>query len=67
MKAKLVGVRKVNVQPQKTIADSLRHFGPLGFWLSFGRWCLEIGAISYPRIFFRASSVFFPLGPSPGR
>jgi hypothetical protein len=38
MKAKLVGVRKVNIQPQKTIANPRRYFGPLEFWLSFGRW-----------------------------
>jgi hypothetical protein len=27
----------------------------------------EMGPYFHPRIFFRASSVFFPLGPSPGR
>jgi hypothetical protein len=48
MKAKLFGVRRVNIQSQKTILNPLRHFGALGFRLLFGYWCLEIGAIFYP-------------------
>ncbi len=48
MKAKLFGVRRVNIQSQKTILNPLRHFGALGFRLLLGYWCVEIGAIFYP-------------------
>jgi hypothetical protein len=59
--------KEIVSQEKNRIANPTRHFGSLGFRLLFGCGCLKIGAISYPKIFFKASSVFFPLGPSPGR
>jgi len=67
MKANLFGVRKVNIQSQKTIANPLGHFGSLGFgyYLVIGAWKLVLFLI--PGFSSRLRLFFFPLGPSPGR
>ena len=62
MKAKLGGSRKVNIQTYKGIINFCGHSGHWDVGDD-----LVIETISYSKIFFRASSVFFPLGPSPGR